>query len=79
MEVEPLEASPEIYIPMGGTPVEAERIEETPAGKEAPVGGVARGDAGRGVARVENARERRPEPVKNVVERQIGGKTFRLG
>jgi len=32
-----------------------------------------------GVARAENARERRPEPVENVVERQIGGKTFKLG
>ena len=65
------------------TPIEAEPIEETLAvaepGKEVPVGGVVRGDAGRGVARAENARERRPKPVKNVVERQIGGKTFRLG
>ena len=32
-----------------------------------------------GVARAENARERRPEPAENVVERQIGGKTFKLG
>jgi len=31
------------------------------------------------VARTESARERRPEPVANVVERQIGGKTFKLG
>ena len=32
-----------------------------------------------GVARTESARERRLEPVRNVVERQIGGKTFKLG
>jgi len=31
-----------------------------------------------GVARAENARDRRPEPVENMVERQIGGKTFKL-
>jgi len=31
------------------------------------------------VARTESARERPPEPVGNVVERQIGGKTFKLG
>jgi len=74
---------------MGGTPVEAKPIEETPAGaesrkeaepgKEAPIGGVARGDAGRGVARAEDARDRRPEPIENVVQRQIGSRTFRLG
>jgi len=32
-----------------------------------------------GVAHAESARERRPEPVGNVVERQIDGKTFKLG
>ncbi|XP_068466441.1 uncharacterized protein [Phaseolus vulgaris] len=32
-----------------------------------------------GVARAENARERKSEPVGNVVERPIGGKTFKLG
>jgi len=32
-----------------------------------------------GVARAENARERRPKPAGNVMERQIGGKTFKLG
>jgi len=83
MDVEPLEASPKEYIHVGRTPIEVEPIEETPAGaepgKEAPVGGVARRDAGSGVARAEDARERRPEPVENVVERQIGGRTFRLG
>ena len=32
-----------------------------------------------GVSRAKNARERRPKPTENVVERQIGGKTFKLG
>jgi len=32
-----------------------------------------------GVAHAESARERQPEPVGNMVERQIGGKTFKLG
>jgi len=32
-----------------------------------------------GVARTESARERRPKPVGNMVERHIGGKTFKLG
>jgi len=32
-----------------------------------------------GVARAESARERRPGPIGNVVERQINGKTFKLG
>jgi len=31
------------------------------------------------VSRAENTRERRPEPAEKVVERQIGGKTFKLG
>jgi len=73
MDVDPVEASPKDYVHVGETPVEAKPIEETPAGaepgKETPVGGIARGDA----------RERRLEPVENVVERQIGGRTFLLG
>ena len=48
-------------------------------GKEVPVGGVVRGDAGRGVARAKDAREKQPEPVENIIERQISGRTFRLG
>jgi len=32
-----------------------------------------------GVSRAENSWERRPEPAENVVERQIGGKMFKLG
>ena len=37
------------------------------------------GDARAGVSRAESARERRPEPTKDIVERQIGGRTFKLG
>ena len=83
MDVEPSEASLEEYVHVGRTPNEAEPMEGTTAGakpvKEAPVDGVAGGDAGGGVARAEDARERRPELVENIVERQIGGRTFRLG
>jgi len=32
-----------------------------------------------GVTRIEIARERRPEPVEEVPEREIGGKMFKLG
>jgi len=31
------------------------------------------------VVRAESTRERRPKPVGNVLERQIGGKMFKLG
>jgi len=33
----------------------------------------------RSESRAENVRDRRPQPVDNVVERQIGCKTFKLG
>ena len=32
-----------------------------------------------GITRVEIAREERPEPTGDIVEREIGGKTFKLG
>jgi len=32
-----------------------------------------------GVARAEVARERRPEPAKDVLEKEIGGRMFKLG
>jgi len=32
-----------------------------------------------GVAHAEIARERRPEPARDVLEREIGGKTFKIG
>jgi len=37
------------------------------------------GDARVGVSYEESARERRPEPAGDIVERQIGGRTFKLG
>jgi len=46
--------------------------------EEAPVEAIPMEEDHTGVSRAENARERRPEPVENVVERQIGGKTFKL-
>jgi len=32
-----------------------------------------------GIARAEIARKKRPEPARDIVEREIGGKTFKLG
>jgi len=32
-----------------------------------------------GVSRAESTRKRRPEPIGNIVERQIGGRMFKLG
>ena len=37
------------------------------------------GEDRRNESRAENVRDRRPQPVDNVVERQIGGKIFKLG
>jgi len=37
------------------------------------------GGARAGVSHVKSAWERRPEPAKDIVERQIGGRTFKLG
>jgi len=62
-EAIPMEETPAGTLPMGEEPTEAASKEQ---GRE-------------GVARAENTRDRRPEPVENVVERQIGGKTFKLG
>jgi len=83
MEVEPVEEMPAEAVPTKEALEEAVRMGETPAGAS-PMGEVpAEATLGRegceGVSRAKNARERRPEPVENVVERQIGGKTFKLG
>ena len=37
------------------------------------------GDARTEISRAESAWERRPEPAGDIVERQIGGRTFKLG
>jgi len=63
VERPPMEEAPVEVVPMEEAPAEVIPMEENRIG----------------VSRAENARERRPEPVDNVVERQIGGKTFRLG
>jgi len=81
--------APAETVPVEETPIEEMPTEEAVPMEETPVGALPMGEApaeatpgreGReGVSRVENARDRRPEPVDNVVERQIGGKTFKLG
>jgi len=63
-EVEPLEKT----MPAKSTPVEASNAEATPIEEDH-----------RNESRVESERDRRPQPVDNVVERQIGGKVFKLG
>ena len=73
MEVEPMEETPAEALPTKEAPEEALPVEEAPT--EAVPGREGR----EVVSRAENARERRPEPAENVVERQIGGKTFKLG
>jgi len=78
MEEVPGEASP-----MEEVPEEALPMEEVP-GKALPAGEVLakampRREGHGSESRAESARDRRPEPVENVVERQIGGKIFKLG
>jgi len=63
VERPPMEEAPLEIVPMEEAPTEAIPMEEDRIG----------------VSRAENTRERWPEPAENVVERQIGGKTFRLG
>jgi len=82
MEVEPLEEA----TPAESTPVEASPAEATPredaseeATPEAPDGATPIREGSRSESRTESARDRRPQPVDNVVERQIGGKVFKLG
>jgi len=73
MEVEPLEKATHAE----STPVEASHAEATPmeeASEEAtPI------EDRRNGSHAESVRDRRPQPVDNVVERQIGGKVFKLG
>jgi len=82
MEVEPLEKA----TPAESTPVEASHAEATPmeeapeeATPEAPDGVTPIDEDRRNESRVESVRDRRSQPVDNVVERQIGGKMFKLG
>jgi len=88
MEVEPVEETPAEAVPVEEAPAGAVPVEETPMEEmpgvalpmgEAPTEEASRRQGLEGVARAENSRDRRPEPVENVVERRIGGKTFKLG
>ena len=88
MEEEPVEEA----VPVGETPVEvasteeapeeAVSMEETPEAaspmEEAHVEATPRREGREGVFCAESARDRRPKPAENMVERQIGGKTFKL-
>jgi len=72
MEIVPMEEAPAEELPMEEVSAEALPVEEVPA--EA----IPREEGNVGVSRAESARERRPVPVESLVERQIGGKTFKL-
>ena len=92
-EAEPVEATPVESVPAGEAPKEAAPLEGS-HGEASPMEGVSveaspteevpdeatpRRECRGGESRAESARDRRPEPVENVVERQIGGKIFKLG
>jgi len=66
VERPPMEEAPVEIVPMKEMPAEAIPIEEDRISISC-------------TNSAKNARERRLEPVENVVERQIGGKTFKLG
>ena len=70
-EASPLEEVSDELLPMEETSEEASpevTDEATP-----------RREGHRSESRAESVRDRRPQPVDNVVERQIGGKVFKLG
>jgi len=82
IEVEPLEEATSAE----STPVEASHAEATPmeeaseeATPEAPDRATPMEEDQRNESRAESVRDRRPQPVDNVVDRQIGGKIFKLG
>jgi len=70
------QASPMEEVSEGASPVKEVSEEATP---EAPDGATPIREGRRGECRAESARDRRPQPVDNLVERQIGGKVFKLG
>ena len=87
-EAVPAEEAPRGAAPLEGVPGEASLMEEV-SGDASPTEEVSEDASpaeatprreGRGSeSRAESARDRRPEPIENVVERQIGGKIFKLG
>ena len=65
METAPTEETPMEIVPQEVVPVEAIPVEEAP--EEA----TSMEEDGTGVSRADNSRERRPDPVENVVERHV--------
>ena len=60
----------------GSSPMEEVVEEATP---EAPDGATPIRKGSRSESRAESVRDRQPQPVDNVVERQIDGKVFKWG
>ena len=82
-EAEPLEgahgeASPMEEVSGEASPLEGASGEATPT-EEVLTEATPRREGRVSESRTESSRDRRPEPVENVVERQIGGKIFKLG
>jgi len=68
----------DIFMVVERPPMEEAPLEAVPM-EEAPAEAIPMEEDRIGISRADNARERRLEPAENVVERQIGGKTFKLG
>jgi len=88
VEVVPVEATPVEAAPLEEEPGEASPMEEVSGDASPmqevsedalPVEATPRREGRESEFRAESARDRRPEPVENMVERQIGGKIFKLG
>jgi len=87
-EAVPVEEAPRGGAPLEGVPGEASPMEEVSrdaspmeevSGNVSPAKATPRREGRGSESRAESARDRRPEPVENVVERQIGGMIFNLG
>jgi len=81
VEASHAEASPKEDAPLEEAHEEASPMEEASeeATLEAPDRATPIEEDHRNESRAESVRDRRPQPVDNVVERQIGGKIFKLG
>jgi len=83
VEVVPAEETPREAAPLGeaygeASPMEEVSEEASPM-EEGADEATPRREGRISESRVESARDRRPELVENVVERQVGGKIFKLG
>jgi len=82
VEASPAEAMPGEDVRLEKTHGEVSPMEEVSEGAS-PIGKVDEatpiGEDRRNESRAESVRDRRPQPVDNVVERQIGDKIFKLG